>query len=146
MRTARTVRPQSRSVSAATAIPRAVSLAEGAHASSRSRKTRSAPELGAFSHMRSLLAGVASSERRARSARTSDDTVRPQFGESIGVDAEEVTEHGVVVRAETAAEVLDPARCLAEHGNRCVHRHRAEVGIVDLDEKPARPEVLIGQE
>ena len=66
IRTARTVRPQSCPVRAATAIARAPSLATGAQASSRSRNTRSAPDVGAFSHMRSLLAGVASSDRRAR--------------------------------------------------------------------------------
>ena len=68
-RTARTVRPQSRPVSAPTAICRAPSLADGAQASSRSRNTRSAPDDADFSHIRSLLAGVASSERRARGSR-----------------------------------------------------------------------------
>jgi hypothetical protein len=65
-RTARRVLPQSMPVSAATAMARDDSLTSGAHASSRSRNTRSAPDVAAFSHMRSLLAGVASSERRAR--------------------------------------------------------------------------------
>ncbi len=71
-RTARTVRPQSRPVSAPTTTAREDSLTPGAQASSRSRKTRSAPTDAAFSHMRSLLAGVASSERRALGARTTD--------------------------------------------------------------------------
>lgn len=66
IRTARVVRPQSWPVSAATAVARAASLADGAHASSRSRKTRSAPADGALAHIRSLLAGVASSDRRSR--------------------------------------------------------------------------------
>ena len=43
IRIARTVRPQSRSLSAVTALPRASSLCAGAQASSRSRNTRSAP-------------------------------------------------------------------------------------------------------
>ena len=68
-RTARTVRPQSSSVRAATAVARAPTLATGAQASSRSRNTRSAPDDAAFSHIFSLLAGVASSDRRARGAR-----------------------------------------------------------------------------
>ena len=68
MRTARTVRPQSQSRSAATAMPRAASFAAGAQASSRSKKTRSAPDAAAFSHILWLLAGVASSDRRTRSS------------------------------------------------------------------------------
>ena len=66
IRIARMVRPQSRSVSAATAVARADSFAAGAQASSRSRNTRSAPARAATSHMCSLLAGVASSLRRGR--------------------------------------------------------------------------------
>ena len=54
-----------------TAIARAASFADGAHASSRSKNTRSAPERAAFSHMCSLLAGVASSDRRDLGSRTS---------------------------------------------------------------------------
>src|SRR5947208_12338677 len=114
MRTARTVLPQSWLISAFTAMARADSLADGAQASSKSRNTRSAPEVGAFSHMRSLLAGVASSERRERSSRTaasrsrSDGAGRPQGGQPVGMDAEQLTEHRIVVGAEATPEVIDP--------------------------------------
>ena len=64
MRIARTVRPQSSSLSALTALPRAASLCAGAVASSRSRKTRSASDAAALANMWSLAAGTASSERR----------------------------------------------------------------------------------
>src|SRR5580704_4985805 len=110
-RTARTVRPQSRPVRAPTAMARADSFTAGAQASSRSKNTRSAPAVGAFSHMRSLLAGVASSERRARGARTvppSDRSGRTQRGEPLGAEAEKATVDGIVVRAEVSAQVLHP--------------------------------------
>src|SRR6476619_2235404 len=101
-RTARTVRPQSCSRSAAIAVARAAAFMFGAHASSRSKKTRSAPADGAFAHILSLLAGVASSERRALGAVavTSDDTARPQIGEPLDTDADEVVPHRVVVGSE----------------------------------------------
>ena len=111
-RTARTVRPQSRPVSAPTAMARADSFTAGAQASSRSKNTRSAPDVGAFSHMRSLLAGVASSERRARGARTvppSDRPGRTQRVEPLGAEAEEATVDGIVVGAEVSARGAPPA-------------------------------------
>src|ERR1700753_1379517 len=98
MRMARMDRPQSRLVSAATAVARAPSFADGAQASSRSRKTRSAPERAATSAMCSLLAGVASSLRRGRIRvgtgiwllLGSDRARRAQRGETFGVEAEEI--------------------------------------------------------
>ena len=56
--------------SARAALPRAFSRSAGAQASSRSRNTRSAPEAAALANMSSLLAGVASSERRGRGVGT----------------------------------------------------------------------------
>src|SRR3954454_19784723 len=147
-RTARTVCPQSSPSRAATAMPRAASLAFGAQASSRSRNTRSAPELDAFSHMRSLLAGVASSERRDRGSGTgppvlgSDHAVRPEGGEAPGVQAEQVSEHRVVVGPEADAEVFDPSGSLAQHGDRRLDPDRSEIGIVEAHERSSGPEVL----
>src|SRR5919106_1025909 len=142
-RTARTVRPQSSSVSADTAVARAPSLATGAHASSRSRNTRSAPDLAAFSHMRSLLAGLASSDRRARGAYMSDDARGPQGGDAVRVDAEQAAEDGVVVGPERTPEVLDPARRVGQDRDRRLHGRRPQVGIVDGDEGAPGAQVLV---
>src|SRR6201999_1858101 len=67
IRMARAVRPQSMSLSAAITLARDFTLTPAGGASSRSRNTRSAPQLAPFSNMLSLHAGTASSERRRRS-------------------------------------------------------------------------------
>src|SRR3954469_4840525 len=58
--------PQSCSRSASTMLRRACALSSGATASSRSSITMSAPRLGAFSSIRTLLPGTASSLRCRR--------------------------------------------------------------------------------
>src|SRR5436190_1467278 len=57
---------QSKDVSASITFARACSLSSGATASSRSRKTRSAPSVGAFSMARTFVPGTASSLRCSR--------------------------------------------------------------------------------
>ena len=66
MRTDTEQRDQSCSRSASTRLMRACSLSSGATASSRSSITTSAPSDGAFSSMRTLLPGTASSLRWRR--------------------------------------------------------------------------------
>ena len=66
-RTTRVLPVQSPSFSASTMVCRAPSLASGAQASSRSRKTWSAGRPWAFSRKRGLLPGTARQERRGRS-------------------------------------------------------------------------------
>ncbi len=63
MRTDTEQRDQSCSRRASMMLIRACSLSSGATASSRSSMTMSAPRLGAFSSMRTLLPGTASSLR-----------------------------------------------------------------------------------
>src|SRR3978361_1177169 len=69
-RTVRILSPQPPSLSAATMFLRALGLASGAQASSRSRKTWSAGSPLAFSRKRGLLPGTARLERRDRSSAT----------------------------------------------------------------------------
>jgi len=71
---------------------------------------------------------------------------RPQGGEPVRDDPEQAAEDGVVVGAEGTADVLDPARCLAQHGNRGLHGHRPKVGIVVGDERAAGAQVLVLQQ
>src|SRR3712207_2005602 len=95
-RTVRILSPQPPSFSAATMFLRAPGLASGAHASSRSRNTWSAPRPLAFSRKRGLLPGTARLERRDRSSATvpplvgvgslpeSSDGLRPASGARFG--------------------------------------------------------------
>src|SRR5688572_20991188 len=69
-RTVRILSPQPPSLRAATMFLRAPGLANGAHASSRSRKTWSAGRPLALSRNRGLLPGTARLERRDRSSAT----------------------------------------------------------------------------
>src|SRR5436190_15956988 len=64
---------QSKDVSASITFARACSLSSGATASSRSRKTRSAPSVGAFSMARTFVPGTASSLRCRRFLTATDD-------------------------------------------------------------------------
>ena len=132
-RTARTVRPQSKPVSAATAVPRAASLATGAQASSRSKKTRSAPEPAAFSHIRSLLAGVASSERRARGcshsclpepSRSDDTRARRAARRSGSMPSRSPKTASLSAPRPRPRWVIRPG-VLGQDGDRCLHGHRA---------------------
>src|SRR5438105_4163483 len=66
MRTTRVLPCQSWLRSASTTLVRAAGFSEGAHASSRSRKTSSAALSAAFSIIRWLLPGTARTERRRR--------------------------------------------------------------------------------
>ena len=71
-RTQSTVSPQSRSLIAFTTLSRAASFSSGATASSRSRKTMSAPRLGALPSIFSLDPGTERQERRGRLRERSD--------------------------------------------------------------------------
>src|SRR3954454_17693110 len=66
MRTLTAVPVQAFAPSASITFARACSLSSGATASSRSRKTRSAPSVGAFSIARTFVPGTASSLRCSR--------------------------------------------------------------------------------
>src|SRR6516164_7810279 len=132
IRIARVVRPQSRSRSARAALPRAFSRSAGAQASSRSRNTRSAPEVAAFANMSSLLAGVASSERRGRGlGGTSDHSLFVQFVQAVIIETEQLVVDLGVVLPEPRAEVSDGARGGREAGNGRLDAHRAEFRIRD---------------
>src|ERR1700733_3935879 len=127
IRIARVVRPQSRSRSARAAFPRAFSRSAGAQASSRSRNTRSAPEEAAFANMSSLLAGVASSERRGRGlGGILDNSLFVQFVQAAVLEAEQFTVDLGVVRPERRAQAGDGARGGREAGNGRLDPHRAE--------------------
>jgi len=78
MRTARVFRPQSSVLRPSMIGLRAASFSDGATASSRSRKTRSASLAAAFAIIFSLVPGVESSERRRRNGR--------DMGVSYGVE------------------------------------------------------------
>ena len=128
-------RPSRVPVSALTAVTRADSLADGAHASSRSRNTRSAPARAATSHMCSLLAGVASSlsagSRFVSHSRSSDGPAARSAVEPIGVQAEQVRYTLSLSAPSRAPEMLDAAGRFAQHRDRCLNRHRAKIRIVD---------------
>src|ERR1700730_1462480 len=125
IRIARAVRPQSRSRSALAAWPRAFSRSAGAQASSRSRNTRSAPQAAAFANMSSLLAGVASSERRGLRDNL-NHSLFVQFVQAAAVEAEQVAVDLGVVRPERRAQAGDGARGGREAVNGCLDPHRAE--------------------
>src|ERR1700755_3115219 len=113
MRIARTVRPQSSSLSALTALTRAASLWAGAVASSRSRNTRSASEAAACANMWSLLAGTASSERRKSDVIAefpSQHTTGAQVVDVAAAKPEQFAVHLGVVLTDPRAEVFDSTR------------------------------------
>ena len=153
-RTARTVRPQSSPVSAATAMPRAASLA-----------TRRAgvleveeDEVGAGAGR--LLAHPLAAGRRGQlgtsGAGLSHGLLQERRGQMTPAARRAARRSGSTPsRSPKTASLsaprarprwVDPARRLGQDGDRRLHGHGAEVGIVDLDEGSPGPQVLVGQE
>src|SRR5262249_38712252 len=91
-RTPRTVSPQSRSFTAFTTFSTAASFASGATASSRSRKTMSAPTVGAFANIRSLDPGTERHDRRGSSRERSDTAPTYRYPRFVAQSAPVPTE------------------------------------------------------
>src|ERR1700751_49034 len=149
MRIARTVRPQSSSLSALTALTRAAPLWAGAVASSRSRKTRSASQAAAWANMWSLLAGTASSERRSKDVigvSLSQHTAGVQFVDVAAGQAEQFAVHLGVVRTDPGTKMLDSTGRRREPRPRRLHCHGPEFVVADFDEDLAMRQLFVGDQ
>src|SRR5208282_5878283 len=102
------------SVSAAIAFSRDSSLNAVGTASSRSRKTRSAPHDSALANMLSLTAGTASSERRSSDVMVGGP-LRSQHARDVQIvdlgcgQTQKLAVHLGIVLPQRRAEMLDPA-------------------------------------
>src|SRR4051794_16046796 len=134
-RTVRILSPQPPSFSAATMFLRAPGLASGAHASSRSRNTWSAPSPLAFSRNRGLLPGTARLERRDRSSATVALFVQTTAASATGGERgrDRYARPDLIMGGRSARNRHDPEPRTYTHPHR-----RAETG----DGSQARP--LVG--
>ena len=89
--------------------------------------------------MRSLLAGVASSERRSRDGESRQIVpFSRRAAMCSGGQIEEFAVYGVVVGAQCPSEMVYSPGGFAEQCHGCLHVDRTEVGIVEHHERDAR--------